>query len=54
MALSPVERGLDVWMAGCFPLEVISILEGDISVTTVVMTHLKLGFKASLRLQSKT
>jgi hypothetical protein len=29
---------LDVWMAGCFPLEVISILEGDISVTTVVMT----------------
>jgi hypothetical protein len=29
---------LDVWMAGCFPLEVISILEGDISVRRVVMT----------------
>ena len=37
-APSPVERGLDVWMVGSFPLEVISILEGDISVTTVVMT----------------
>jgi hypothetical protein len=34
----PVKRGLDVWMAGCFPLEVNSILEGDISVMTVVMT----------------
>jgi hypothetical protein len=37
-APSPVERGLDVWMVGSFPLEVISILEGNISVTMVVMT----------------
>jgi hypothetical protein len=29
---------LGVWMAGCFPLEVISILEGNISVMMVVMT----------------
>jgi hypothetical protein len=32
-----LQRGMDVGMVGCFPLEVISILEGDISVM-VVMT----------------